>query len=72
MGGLFFFHRARQHQDVEEIAHPGGSGDVLELERDLGLLLRQPAIFEGVGELGVFADANQELRLRDQWKRSQT
>jgi len=37
---------------------------VLELQRDLGMLLRLLAILEGILELCFLPDADEELRLR--------
>ena len=39
---------------------------MLELKRNFGALLREPAIFERVGKLVCFADAHQELGLGEQ------
>ena len=46
-----------------------GADEVLELQRDLGAFLREFAILKRVGKLGFFADADQELRLRQQSNR---
>ena len=45
---------------------PDGADQVLQLQRDFGALLRQHAILKGVGKLRLFANAQQELRLRQQ------
>src|SRR6202021_1063864 len=63
---FFFFDSLACDQHLEAFPPAGGGGEVLELERDFGALLGQAAVFEGVGKLGSFADAPQELRLRDQ------
>ncbi len=41
----------RRHQNVETFAHAGRRYQVLELQGDLGALLGQAAVFEGVGKL---------------------
>jgi len=45
--------------------HASGRDQMLELQRDFRTLLRQAAFFEGVGKLVGFANAHQELRLRN-------
>ena len=66
MSGLFLCEAPAEDQDVEGFTYAGGSGEVLELERDFGSFLGQAAVLEGVGKLGVLADSDQELRLREQ------
>src|SRR5437763_1048375 len=51
---------------MEGLAHAGRRYEMLELERDLGVLLRQRAALEGVGKLRLSADAEEELRLRNE------
>ena len=63
-GGLFLCHIVGHQQDLESFAHARGSNQVLKLKRNLGALLREPAILEGVGKLRLFADTDEELRLR--------
>ncbi len=46
---------------------PDGRDQVFELERHFRSLLRDAAVFEGVGKLIPFANAHQELRLREQF-----
>ena len=65
-GGLFFCHAVGHQQNLERFSHSIGRDQVLELQGHFGLLLRQLAILEGVGELGFFPDPDQELRLRQQ------
>ncbi len=49
------------NQHVEGLSHAGGGNEMLELERHLGALLGEAAIFKGIGELVGLADPHQEL-----------
>ena len=46
---------------MKAFAHSSWGHQVFELQGDLGALLRQATFFEGVGELVVLADAEQEF-----------
>ena len=54
------------NQDIKAFAHACWRDQMFELQRDFGAFLGQAAFFEGIGKLVGFADAHQELGLRDQ------
>ena len=55
--GLFLCHIVGHHEHLEGFTHSFGADQVLELQRDLGALLRELAILKRVGKLGFFSDA---------------
>src|SRR5258706_15321093 len=63
---LLPLHTFRHYQHVKTLAHAGGRDEMLELQRNLRALLRRSGVAERVGKLVRFADAEQELRLRQQ------
>ena len=69
--GFFLCHIVGHQQHLKSFSHARGTDQVLELQSDFGVLLRQPAILEGVGKLRLFADAEEKLRLREERQRRQ-
>ncbi len=51
---------------MEGLTHPRRRHQMLQLQRDLRMLLRYGAALERVGELRLFPNAEQQLRLRHQ------
>ena len=68
-GGLFVCHIVGHQQHLKSLAHAAGRNQVLELQRNLGMLLRQLAILERIGELRFLPNADEKLRLREQRQR---
>ena len=61
LGGRFFWYVVRHEEHLEYLSHGFGADEVLELQCNLGALLRESAVLKRVCKLSFFADADQKL-----------
>ena len=59
-------HAPAGNQHLKILSHADRGDQMFELKRNFRALLRDAAVFEGVGELIFLANAHQKLRLREQ------